>query len=263
MAELPPYPGAPRWVKITGVVTGILALLLVLMLAGAGGHGGGHGSPGEMGAAAGGHGRWGLPILLVVLLLGSMALNSRWLAERSGRSGRGSMSMPPRWRKLVLVAHVSSAVAALGAVAVFLALAIAGLASDAADIVRAAYVANALIAWYVILPLLIVSLLIGVGQAICTPWGLFRHYWVVVKLALTIVTLYVLLQQMEAIGHLAEVAASTKLSASDLLGLRRSVRFHAAGGLAVLLLLVALSIYKPRGLTRYGWRKQYEAGAPA
>jgi hypothetical protein len=26
----------------------------------------------------------------------------------------------------------------------------------------------------------------------------------------------------------------------------------------VLLLLVGLSIYKPRGMTRYGWRKQHE-----
>lgn len=258
MPDSLPYPGAPRWAKITGVVTGVLALLLVLMLAsGAGGHGAGHGSPGEMGAAAGGHGRWGLPILLALLLLGSMALNSRWLVERHGRSGRGSWSMPSRWRKLVLVAHVSSSVAALGAVAVFLALAVTGLASEDAEVVRAAYISNALIAWYIILPLLIASLLIGVGQAVGTHWGLFRHYWVVAKLALTVVTVYVLLQQMEGISYLADAAARASLSASDLLGLRRSVQLHAAGGLVVLLLVVGLSIYKPRGLTRYGWRMQY------
>jgi hypothetical protein len=32
---------------------------------------------------------------------------------------------------------------------------------------------------------------------------------------------------------------------------------HAAGGLAVLLIPAVLSVYKPPGLTRYGWRKQY------
>lgn len=259
MPDSPPYPGAPRWVKITGIVTGLLALLLILMLAtGAGGHGAAHGSPAEISGASGGYGRWGLPVLLAVLLLGSMALNSRRLVERSSHSRGPSMGMPPLWRKFVLVAHVSSSVAALGAVAVFLVLAVVGLASDNAEFVRAAYVANALIAWYVILPLLIASLVIGVGQALATPWGLFRHYWVVAKLALTIVTVYVLLQQMDGISYLAEVAASTSLSASDLRGLRHSVQIHAAGGLVVLLVLVALSIYKPRGLTRYGWRKQYE-----
>jgi len=40
MADLPPYPGAPRWVKISGIIAGILALLVaVLLLAGGGNHG--------------------------------------------------------------------------------------------------------------------------------------------------------------------------------------------------------------------------------
>ena len=33
---------------------------------------------------------------------------------------------------------------------------------------------------------------------------------------------------------------------------------HAAGGIVVLLIPIVLSVYKPPGLTRYGWRKQYE-----
>lgn len=36
---------------------------------------------------------------------------------------------------------------------------------------------------------------------------------------------------------------------------------HAAGGLLALLVPVALSVYKPRGMTRYGWRKQNEQRA--
>lgn len=69
------------------------------------------------------------------------------------------------------------------------------------------------------------------------------------------------LQQMEGISYMAGVAAETTLSNADLLGLRRSLRTHATGGLLVLLALVALSIFKPRGTTRYGWRKQHEQGA--
>jgi len=33
---------------------------------------------------------------------------------------------------------------------------------------------------------------------------------------------------------------------------------HAAGGLLVLLVLTILSVYKPRGMTRYGARRQSE-----
>ena len=36
----------------------------------------------------------------------------------------------------------------------------------------------------------------------------------------------------------------------------------AAGGLLVLLVPLVLSVTKPRGLTRYGWRKQVEQGGP-
>ncbi|SRR6266542_1911318 len=33
---------------------------------------------------------------------------------------------------------------------------------------------------------------------------------------------------------------------------------HAGGGLLVLLVAATLSVYKPRGMTPYGWRKQHE-----
>lgn len=61
--------------------------------------------------------------------------------------------MTPSLRKLSLTVHVSSSVAWIGAVAAFLALSIAGVASDDADTVRAAYVAMNLIGQFVIVPL--------------------------------------------------------------------------------------------------------------
>jgi hypothetical protein len=272
MTDLPSYPGAPRWVKISGIVLGILVLLAAaIVFVGVGGHGPDrHASPGE----AGGHGGGAeLPILLGVLLLGGVALNWAWLIDRvlprpgqssgarespsSPRTARTSMVMTSGLRKFVLAAHVTSSVGTLGAVAVFLALAIAGLASQNAEVVRGVYIANGLIAWYVILPLILAALLIGIIQSLGTPWGLFRHYWVLAKFMLTVVTIYVLLQQMDGISHIAGVAAETSLSGADLLGLRRSLRTHAIGGLGVLLVLVALSIYKPAGMTRYGWRRQH------
>jgi hypothetical protein len=49
------------------------------------------------------------------------------------------MTMSPSLRKLALTAHVASSVGWLGAVASFLALAIVGLTSQNAQMVRGAY----------------------------------------------------------------------------------------------------------------------------
>ncbi|RWP04088.1 hypothetical protein [Mesorhizobium sp.] len=168
------------------------------------------------------------------------------------------MIMTPGLRKFALTAHVTSSVGTLGAVAGFLALAVAGLNSEDSQMVRAAYLAMELTAWYVIVPLALASLLTGLVQSLGTPWGLLRHYWVVTKLLLTVLVTIVLLLQMELIGYLADVSAETMLSSADLRVLRMSPVIHAAGGLLVLLVPVVLSLYKPRGLTPYGWRKQHE-----
>src|SRR5207247_2220051 len=117
------------------------------------------------------------------------------------------MIMRPRLRKFALTVHVSTSVGLLGAIAAFLALAIAGLVSQDEDMVRAAYLAMDLIARLVIVLLAIVSLLIGIIQSLGTPWGLFRHYWVVAKLLLTVFAISVLLAKMPLIGYAARLAA--------------------------------------------------------
>src|SRR5215212_10054849 len=103
------------------------------------------------------------------------------------------MIMAPRLRKFALTAHVTSSVGWLGAVAGFLALAIAGLTSQDAQTVRAAYLAMELIGWFVLVPLSLVSLLTGLVQALGTAWGLFRHYWILVKLLINVFAAIILL----------------------------------------------------------------------
>ena len=119
------------------------------------------------------------------------------------------MPTGPGLRKLALTAHVTSSVGWMGAVACFLALAIAGLTGQQDQAVRGAYLAMKVTTWAVIVPLCLASLLTGLTESLTTPWGLFRHYWVVAKLVLT-------------------------------------------------LLATVLAIYKPRGMTRYGWRRNHE-----
>lgn len=166
------------------------------------------------------------------------------------------MTMTPWLRKLALTAHVTSSVGWLGAVAGFLALAVVGLTSPDAQTVRAAYLAMELTGWYVILPFSLASLLTGLVQSLGTTWGLFRHYWVLIKLLMSVVATVLLLVHLQPTSWMARAAAEATLSGDDLRGVR--IQLVADAGAAVLVLLVAstLSVYKPRGLTRYGWRKQ-------
>ncbi len=168
------------------------------------------------------------------------------------------MTMTVGLRKFALTAHVTSSVSLLGSIAAFLALAIAGLASQDMKMVRAAYLAMELIARFAIVPLALASLLTGLIQSLGTPWGLFRHYWVVVKLLLTVFAIVVLLVKMELIGYAARLAAETTFFRADLRAAGIQLVVHAAGGLLVLLVPAILSVYKPPGMTRYGQRKQYQ-----
>lgn len=165
------------------------------------------------------------------------------------------MIMTPRVRKVALTVHVTSSVGLLGAVGAFLALAIAGLTAPHSHMVRAAYLAMDLIAWLVIVPLAFASLATGIVQAVGTKWGLFRHYWVLAKLVLTVIAAIVLLVQMKPIGILAGAAAEATWSSPDLGGLQLRVLLHAGGGLLVLLVVTTLAVFKPWGMTRYGARK--------
>jgi hypothetical protein len=160
------------------------------------------------------------------------------------------MIMAPRWRKFTLATHVATSVGLLGGVASFLLLAVVGVTSSDIGLVRATYPAMALIAWVIILPLALLALVIGLIESLGTKWGLIRHYWVIVKLVLTVIAIAVLLLQMGTVSYLGHVAAS--IQPGDLVEPRTVMVVHSAGGLLVLLLPLALSIYKPRGRTGWG-----------
>jgi hypothetical protein len=162
-------------------------------------------------------------------------------------------------RKAALTMHVTTSVGWLGAVVVFLAMAVAGVRSRDADLVRAAYVAMDLVARLVIVPLAFGALLTGLVSALGTPWGLVRHYWVLVKFALIVVATVVLLLQLAPIGFLAAEAARTDLVGDQWFEARISLVVHACGGLLFLLGATVLAIYKPRGMTRYGQHRQNRA----
>ena len=89
-------------------------------------------------------------------------------------------------------------------------------------------------------------------------WGLFRHYWVVTKLLLTVLATIILLVHTQPIDRVAAVAAQTTLATGDLRQLRIQLVGDACAALFVLLVTTTLSVYKPWGMTSYGLRKQNE-----
>ncbi len=167
------------------------------------------------------------------------------------------MIMPPRLRKVALAAHITLAVGWIGAVAGYIALDVAAATSQNAQTLRAAYLAMELIAWYVIVPLALASLLSGLIVSVGTKWGLFRHYWVLISLLLTIFATVILLAETQTISYFADRAADPTTSSDDLRVLGNTL-VHSVGGTVVLLVILVLNMYKPRGMTQIGWRKQQE-----
>jgi hypothetical protein len=149
--------------------------------------------------------------------------------------------------------HVTASVGWVGAVVVFLALAAIGLTSEDEWTVRGAYLVMAPAAWFVLVPFAHAALFSGIALSFGTPWGLIRHYWVVLKLAITVFATVILMVYMATFKQLAGVAADPIVE----LGLVRnpSPLVHSILALVLLIATTALGIYKPFGMTPYGRRK--------
>ena len=170
--------------------------------------------------------------------------------------------MTPAIRKLTITAHVTFSVGWLGAVAAFLVLSIAGLTSHDADVVRGAYLSMDLISRFIIIPMCFAALITGLIQALGTPWGLFRYYWIMLKFGLAIFATFALLVHQfgamaKAAKHVSGAAAETLFSA-DFGPLKTELVRAPSLAIVLLLVVTTLGVYKPWGLTRYGQRKQQE-----
>jgi hypothetical protein len=166
------------------------------------------------------------------------------------------MTFAPALRRFTFATHVTSSVGWLGAVVVFLALAVIGLTSENEVTVRGAYLVMAPAGWFVLVPLAHASLLSGIALSLGTTWGLFRHYWVVLKLLITAFSTAILMIYMGTFRQMAGVAADPVVE----LGLVRnpSPIVHAILALILLLIATVLGVYKPFGMTPYGSRRQVE-----
>src|SRR5262245_47274806 len=162
------------------------------------------------------------------------------------------MAFTPTLRRLMFTTHVTSSVGWIGAALVFLALAAIGLSSQDERTVRGAYLVMAPAAWFVLVPLAHTSLLSGIILSLGTPWGVIRHYWVAIKLVITVFSTVILMIYMGTFRQMAGVAADPVAE----LGVVRnpSPLLHAILALVLLIVAVVLAVYKPFGMTPYGIR---------
>lgn len=167
------------------------------------------------------------------------------------------MRMPLGLRKVALATHLACSVGWIGAIAGYLALDVTVATSADPQVVRAAWISMSLVVSWAIVPLAVAALVTGLVMALGTRWGLFRHWWVLISLLLTVVATLVLLSEAGLIGRVAAIAADPTTSDGELLALPGTLP-HSVGGLVVLLVIQVLNVVKPQGLTRYGWRKQQE-----
>lgn len=155
--------------------------------------------------------------------------------------------MTPRLIKAVLASHITFSLGWLGAVSVFIALAITGLTTHDAQLARSCILAMNISAWAIIVPFCLISFLTGIIQALGTKWGLFRHYWIVVKLFLTIISTILLLLHMQPITDLAYTAAGTAFTVSQSASQLIQLIAKAGGAIVVLIAITTISVYKPWG----------------
>jgi hypothetical protein len=159
-------------------------------------------------------------------------------------------------RKFVLAVHLTSSLGWVGGVLAYIALGVTAATSLDVQTVRGAWIAMELTGWFVIVPLALAALLSGVVMSLGTAWGLFRNYWVLISLGMTILATVILILHMPSVSSTARFAREANDAQVTQLGGDLS---HAIGGLVVLLMVTLLNVYKPRGLTPYGWRKQEES----
>ena len=161
--------------------------------------------------------------------------------------------MTPRFRRIALIVHITTAVGWLGTTVVVPTLDITGIRTSEPSL--------QLVAYYDVfrvlnpgasVPLAFIGLVSGIVLAIRGPFGLIRHRWVLTKLIASLVA--VLISQEVTKDGAAQVTA--QLAAGQPVGVAGThVLLGACLNIAILTTNVGLSVTKPWGMTRWGVRR--------
>lgn len=149
--------------------------------------------------------------------------------------------MSPRTRKANLVLHVIVSITWLGLDVGLLTLTLVGLTTEDPETLRAAYVSMRLFGDLLLIPAGLLTLVTGLVLAVGTHWGITRHYWVLVKLVLTLTAFTLTIFALRpGLHEAAEAAAATPLADSG-----PEMLYPPVVSLAMYVTMAVLSVYKP------------------
>lgn len=169
-------------------------------------------------------------------------------SARTAASPRPRRRLTGRPRRLVRAAHVVTAGGWLGLVVTMLVLGITALTAATAMPPETIHRVMDLIGGTVIPPLAVATLLTGFALSLLTPWGLLRHWWVVVKTVLGIVVIVTAVTLTDAWLQHATTATTAGPAGTWLVA-------TSAAHLAMLTFATVISVDKPWGRTPRGRRR--------
>lgn len=168
----------------------------------------------------------------------AMSPNAAQSAAPTGRAAaiRGRR-LAPRARRALLVVHIMSAVALLGASASVLLLGITGATADDPQLAEAAYRFASKSGLVFGIPLSFTALFSGLALALGGKWGLFRYPWVTAKLGLLVATI--------ASGALLIGPSADRLMNDAAGGGATQLILGASLNVTALAIATILSVYRP------------------
>ena len=151
-----------------------------------------------------------------------------------------------RSRQLLVFVHVAVSVGWMGAGAANVVLAMTAGYTSAVDVRRVCYYMMDQVDVYVIIPLAFAALLSGLLLCLVTPWGLARYWWVLVKLALTLV---VIVYSTVGVGVWVEESIAATATGGQGSAVAGPLAYGAALNIVEFLFMTWASVAKPWGPT--------------
>lgn len=166
------------------------------------------------------------------------------------RLRRRAPRLAGRPRRLLRAAHVAAAGAWLGLVVAMLTLGVTAQTTGTAGQAVPTYHLMARVGGAVIPPIAVATLATGLTLSLVTPWGLVRHWWVVVKgvLGLAVIVTAVTLTDAFIERAIASTGEDVQVGAR-LIG-------NSVAHLVMLTVATVVSVDKPWGRTPYGRRRR-------
>ncbi|TDD19255.1 hypothetical protein [Nonomuraea diastatica] len=150
--------------------------------------------------------------------------------------------MRPPIRKTVLVIHIIVSVALLGEVWGLVVLNTAATLTNDLGLAHAAYRLMPNLVFAGGIPLSLTALVTGITLGLTSHWGLFRYYWVTVKLGLLVAVICVGMFLFDPEGMAAATEGGAAAAASG-----QWSQVTALGAQIVMLIAsTVLSVFKPR-----------------